>query len=278
MIRLLVDSASDYSMEELKRKQIEQVSLAISLDSKEYRGGIDLTGDSFYILMKNSGDFPKTSQPSPLDFLDIFTDVKEHGDSMICILLSSKLSGTYQSANLAKNMVEYDDIYIIDSQSATFPIKIMADYADKLRQEGKNAKEIVSAVESMKERVHVIAAVDTLEYLCRGGRLNRATAAVGELANLKPIITLSKEGTVSVIGKCLGRMKALNYLVKYLQDRDLDPDFPLYTLYTYGTENCEKMEDKMTKENFQITSRLQVGCTIGSHVGPGAFGIIFVEK
>ena len=188
MIRLLVDSASDYSMEELKRKQIEQVSLAISLDNKEYRGGIDLTGDSFYILMKNSGDFPKTSQPSPLDFLDIFTDAKEHGDSMICILLSSKLSGTYQSANLAKNMVEYDDIYIIDSQSATFPIKIMADYADKLRQEGKNAKEIVSAVESMKERVHVIAAVDTLEYLCRGGRLNRATAAVGELANLKPII------------------------------------------------------------------------------------------
>ena len=73
-------------------------------------------------------------------------------------------------------------------------------------------------------------------------------------------------------------MKALNYLVKYLQDRELDTDFPLYTLYTYGTENCEKMEDKMKKENFQITSRLQVGCTIGAHVGPGAFGIIFVEK
>lgn len=278
MIRLLVDSASDCSMEELKKKNIEQVSLAITLDNKEYKGGIELTGDSFYILMKNSGDFPKTSQPSPLDFLDIFTDVKEKGDSMICILLASKLSGTYQSANLAKSMVDYDDIYIIDSQSATYPIKVMVDYADKLRQDGKSAKEIVAAVESLKGRVHVVAAVDTLEYLCRGGRLNRATAAVGELANLKPIITLSKEGSVSVIGKCLGRMKALSYLVKYLQDRTLDPDFPLYTLYTYGTENCEKMEEKMKKENYHIDSRLQVGCTIGAHVGPGAFGIIFVEK
>lgn len=278
MIRLLTDSSSDYTMEELKEKEIEKVSLTITLNQRDYKGGIELTGDSFYVLMQQSGDFPKTSQPSPMDFLEIFQDVKEKGDSMICILLSSALSGTYQSAHLAKNMADYDRIYLIDSLSATYPIKILTDYAHKLRQEGKSAAEIVSAVEALKHRVRVVAGVDTLEYLCRGGRLNRTAAAVGEFANLKPIITISQEGKVALIGKCLGRMKALGYLVKYLQEHAPDLDFPIYTLYTYGTDNCEKMEDKLRKEKYPITARLQVGCTIGAHVGPGAFGIIFVER
>lgn len=278
MIRLLVDSSSDYSMEELKHKNIELVSLSVMLDNKSYLGGVELIGDSFYELMETCGDFPKTAQPSPQVFLEIFEDAKEKGDSVICILLSSALSGTCQSAHLAKNMAGYDNIYIIDSLSATHPIKVMMDYAVRLRDEGKSAEEITAAVEDLKSRVRIVAGVDTLEYLCRGGRLSRASAAIGELANLKPILTVTHEGTVTVIGKCLGRVKALNYLVKYLEDKKLDPDFPIYSVYTYGTDNCEKLEAKAAKENYSILERLQIGSTIGAHVGPGAYGFIFVEK
>ena len=111
--------------------------------------------------------------------------------AIICILLSSALSGTYQSAVLAKNMVEYDSIYLIDSLSATYTIKIMADYACTLREKGYTAHEIIQAVENLKSRVKVLAALDTLEYLGRGGRISKTAAAIGDLANIKPIITIN---------------------------------------------------------------------------------------
>ena len=120
MIRILVDSASDYTVAETKRKNLELVPISFVIGEQTYTDGYDLSRDGFYELLRESGNFPTTSQPSPQSFLEIFADVKEKGDELICILLSSALSGTYQSAVLAKNMVEYDSIYLIDSLSATY--------------------------------------------------------------------------------------------------------------------------------------------------------------
>lgn len=278
MIRILVDSSSDYTMEEIKEKNIYYVPISITLDDKSYQDGIDLTPDAFYKLLADSTDFPKTSQPSPKAFEDIFKEAKSQGDEVICILLSSALSGTCQSAHLAREMVGYEGIYIIDSLTATIMIKVLADYAYTLIGQGLSAKEIVAKIEAIKSKVKVVAALDTLEYLSRGGRLNRTAAAIGELASLKPIIQVSEEGTVAVIGKCLGRNKALMFLMKTLASKKLHPDFPLYSIYTYGTENCEKLEEKLTNEGYHYDGRCQVGSTIGTHIGPGAFGIIYVEE
>lgn len=278
MIRILVDSSSDYSLEEVKAKEIDLVPISITIGEKTYLDGIDFGRDEFYEILQTSGEFPKTSQPSPQAFLDIFKEVKQKGDELVCILLSSELSGTYQSAVLAKSMVDYEKIYLVDSLSATYVIKILADHACELRQKGMSGKEIAEQVENMKSRVKVVAALDTLEYLSRGGRIGKATAVIGDMANVKPIITVTEDGKVGVIGKCLGRNKAVSYLIKHLQGLKPDPDFPMYTIYSYGAENCGKLEEKLTKEGYKTEARLQIGSTIGTHIGPEAFGVIFVEK
>lgn len=157
-------------------------------------------------------------------------------------------------------------------------IKVLADYTQKLINQGLTAAEIVEKVEYMKTKVKVAAALDTLEYLYRGGRLNRATATIGELANLKPIIYVTEEGNVGILGKCIGKNKALSFITNHLASRKLHPDFPVYSAYTYGTENCEKLEEKLTAAGYTIGERFQIGSTIGTHVGPGVFGVIYVEE
>lgn len=278
MIRILVDSSSDYTMEEIKENEFNFVPLNILISEKSYRDVVDLIPDDFYKLLTSSKDFPKTSQPSPQDFAEIFEDAKAKGDEIICILLSSALSGTCQSAHLAKDMVDYDGIHIIDSLAATAMIKFMGNYASKLIKKGLSAQEIVQKIEAMKGKIKVVAGLDTLEYLCKGGRLSKASATIGELANLKPVITVTEEGKVSVIGKCLGKNKALNFILKYLENSERDMSFPLYTLYSYGTENTEKLEERLTKEGIFYNERVQLGSTIGAHIGPGAFAILYVIK
>lgn len=278
MIRLVVDSSADYFAEELKENNIELVPLNISLAGETYQDGVTLERNQFYEILTGQEDFPKTSQPSPDDFLTIFEDAKAKGDDVICILLSSALSGTCQSAHLCKNMAEYDNIYIVDSLSATIGIKIIVDYANTLRNQGASAKEIVAKLEELKSRIRIFAGVDTLEFLCRGGRVSRTSAAIGDLANIKPIITVTEEGKVTVAGKCLGKNKALRFITDKLAEHPADENFPLYTIYTYGEENTEKLEAKLAKMGVSHADRLQVGATIGAHVGPGAFGIIYISK
>ena len=277
MIRFLVDTSSDYTVEEVKAKDMALVPLHITLGENDYRDAYDLTKDGFYELLTSNEEFPKTSQPTPQDFVDVFEDAQEKGDELICILLSSKLSGTYQSATLSKSIVEYDNIHLIDSLGATHMIRLMAEYGQKLAKEGKSAGEIVAALEEMKSKVKVLAVVDTLEYLCKGGRVSKATAAIGEMAKVKPMITVS-EGEVAVIGKSLGKNKAIGNLLKALEECSVDERFPMYAVSTYGTENCEVFEKRLVAAGYQFEERVQVGATIGTHVGPGAFGVIFVQK
>lgn len=278
MIRILVDSSADYTAEEAKQNNLELVSINITMGGKNYLDGVDITRDEFYDLLVSSQDFPMTAQPSPQDFLDIFEDAKEKGDQLIYLSLSSGLSGTFQSATLAKSMAEYDEIYLVDTLSATRAIRLMAEYACKLREEGKDAATIAATLEEFKSRVVVYTAVDTLEYLSKGGRLSKAAAAVGELANLKPIITVTQEGKIAVPAKALGRNKALSTLVKLVSEKEIDTTFPIYSIYAVGEENTEKLEQKLGKEGIRVTKRLQVGSTIGCHIGPGAYGVVFVTK
>ncbi len=278
MIRLIVDSSSDYTAEAAKALNMELVPINITLNEKNYLDGVEITKDEFYELLTNSEEFPKTAQPSPQDYLDLFEDAKEKGDSIIYLSLSSGLSGTFQSATLAKNMVEYDEIYLIDTLSATVGIRLLAEYAMKLIDEGKDAATIASLLEEKKSHIKILAAIDTLEYLYKGGRLNKATAAVGELANLKVIITVNEEGKIGVPGKALGRNKTIATLAKMIAEYDIDSTFPAYSIYSLGDENTIKLEEKLASAGISCTQRLQIGATIGSHIGPGAYGLIFVTK
>jgi len=279
MIRIIVDSSADFTSQELFEREIELVPLGVTLNEKTYQDGVTLTRDALYEwLLADKNNFPKTSQPSPQDFLQVFDDAAENGDEVVCILLSSSLSGTCQSAFLAKSMADYDNIHIVDSLTATHMIRIMALHADRMRRNGSTATQIVAALEELKGKVRVFAALDTLEYLQRGGRLSKAAAAVGTLANLKPIITVSEEGKVEVVQKCMGRNKTLSFLLSKIGELQIDTAFPLYSVYTYGTEITELLEQKLSEAGYRIAERVQVGATIGCHIGPGVCGFIYVEK
>lgn len=278
MIKFLIESSSDYDVNEAKSKGIEYVPITITIGNETFLDDGKTSKDAFYKLTQESEEFPKTAQPSPQEFLDIFEKVKRDGDVLICVLLSSALSGTVQSATLAKSMVDYDDIYIIDSLTATYAIKVLVDYGMKLRDEGKDAKEIVEALEKVKSKVKIYAVLDTLENLYRGGRLSKLEAGIGNLAKIKPLITITEEGKIGVKAKSIGKKKALNDITKLIGSEEIDGEFPIYSLYSLGTENNETFTDSISEMGIKFTDRLQIGPTIGTHIGPGAYGIILVQK
>ena len=277
MVRIITDSAADLEPKEYEALGITCIPLKVMFGEKEYEENVNLSKDLFYELLA-SGEYPKTSQAAPKVLMDLFEDAKAAGDDVICILLSSALSGTCQSAHLAKNMADYDNIYIVDSLSATHLIRFLANKACKMRDAGASAAEIVETLEDLKTRTKVIAAVDTLEYLCRGGRVSKAAAAIGNLANLKPIITVNPEGEVAVMGKCVGKNKSMSFILNAMQEYEIDENYPIYSIYSYGVENCISLEAKVVNAGYVLRSRKQVGATIGCHVGPGAFGVLFVHK
>lgn len=277
MVKIMVDSASDMTKELCLEKGMEFIPIAVQLGEEEYLDGLNLNRDYFYQYLIEGGNFPQTSQPSPANFVDIFTACKEKQEELIYLALSSSLSGTMQSAILAKNMVEYDGIYIVDSLAATFNIMVMADYAAGLVKEGMTAKEIVEKIEELKSHVKVIAGLDTLEYLAKGGRLSKAAASIGEMVRIKPVIELTPEGEVGVVGKCIGKNKAMVAICKQLEGKKLKTGFPVYLIYSYGEENAASLESRLNNMGILITDTLQIGTAIGTHIGPNAFGLIYVE-
>ena len=276
MIKIMVDSASDCNRKDGIVENI--IPQTVSIGGADYLAGEDLTTDRFYELLTTTREFPKTSQPSPEMFEKVFAQAKADGDEVIYLALSSALSGTYQSAVIAKEMVEYDGIYIVDTKLVTYMIGVLAEYAYGRIRENIPAAQIVAECEELKGKIKVLAGVDTLEYLYKGGRMSRASAAVGSLANIKPIITLTEDGTVGVAGKAIGMPRAFQTILTKLKAAELDTRFPLYTLYTCGDENPDAFDKKLTEAGYATAGRKQIGPAIGSHAGPGVYGVIFVTK
>ena len=276
MIKIMVDSSSDCRKEDNFYDLF--IPLTVDIDGDCYRAGIDLSSDEFYERLVQTTGFPRTSQPSPEMFSEIFEKARDDGDEIIYFALSSALSGTYQCACMVREMVGYEGIHIIDTLTATHMINLLAQYAKKLIAQGLSATEIVQKCEAAKGKVKVLAGLDTLEYLYRGGRLNRATATVGELAGIKPVITVTEEGKVESIGKGLGVVRSMQFIMNKLASYDIDTGFPMYSLYSMGEANCIKLEGKLAAAGYNIEKRVQLGSTIGSHIGPGVFAVVFAVK
>ena len=278
MIRILIDSGSEYLPKEAQAKGIEVLPIVTNVGGNDYRDGFDLGRDEFFELLEETGQFPTTSQITPHVFAAKFKEALDAGDEVITIILSSALSGTYQNACMAQAMVGNEGVYVIDSLTATYPISILADYAATLRDEGMPAAQIVEAIEELKGSAKVIAMVDTLEYLQRGGRIPKAAAKIGEAAKLKPVISVTEKGDLAMISACLGRKRAFDTIMKQLESIEIDDRFPVYAIYSYGTKNCERLEVRLQEAGISVTERRQIGYVIGSHIGPNACGVVYVEK
>lgn len=280
MLRIITDSCSDFENHELKKLNITAIPLCVIFGSEEYKENVNLSKDEFYEKLRSNPNHPTTSQPTPDDFCKVFEKFKQQGDEVLGIFISSKLSGTYQCANLAKQMAEYDNCYIVDSLSATIGERVLVEYAVKLRDEGLSAKEIYQKLEDVKEKLHIYASLETLEYLKRGGRISASAAAIGTLANLKPIIHVGKEGVVETIAKAIGLKKAASTVIKYFEDASCNTEFPVYLIYSNISDNALILREALAKKGYIIHDKniCNIGAAIGTHVGPGAFGIVFMEK
>lgn len=278
VIRIMVDSGSEYLPKDAQTKGIEVLPIVTNVDGIDYRDGVDLGRDEFYELLEETGLFPTTSQIPPFVFAEKFKAARDMGDEVIAIILSSELSGTYQNACTAQAMVGSEGIYVIDSRTATYPISIMADYACRLRDEGWGAQQIVEVIEAFKGSAKVLAMVDTLEYLQRGGRIPKTAAKIGEAAKLKPVISVTEKGDLEMIAACLGRKRAFDAIMKRLSTVEIDTRFPVYVIFSYGTKNSEKLQSRLEKAGVSVTEQRQIGYVIGTHIGPNACGVVYVEK
>ena len=280
-VKILIDSASDITQEEANKLGINVIPLQVRFDEEEYLDGINLSPKEFYDKLIEQDTLPKTSQVTPFRYQEEFERLTKNGDSLIVITLSSKLSNTYNSAVLASYDF-MDKVYVVDSLNATAGERVLALYAKRLIDKGLDVKDIVEKLNSVKSKIKLLAIVDTLEYLKKGGRISKATAFAGELFNIKPVISLI-DGEVKLVGKARGSRKANNLLHELIEKSGgIDFSMPYTTLYSGLSDAMLKKyiedEKELWEGNTKDVPIQTVGSTIGTHVGPGAIGVVFFAK
>lgn len=278
-VRIVTDSGIDLPGGSDPRLTV--VPLGITFGTTTYADGVDLTNDRFYEMLIESDELPKTSQATPFTYHEVLAPICAAGDEAVVITLSSKLSGTYQSAVTAAS--EFDGVYVVDSKNVTIGQSILVQYALRLVEEGLGAAEIAEKVAAAADRVCLLALLDTLEYLRRGGRIPKSVGMIGEVLSIKPVVGV-EDGEVVMLGKARGSKNGRNQLHQQVEKHGIDFTMPVLLGYTglsdkllrkYLDDNRVIWEDKVAEEDLPIAS---VGATIGTHVGPGAIALAFFAK
>ena len=254
--------------------------ITVMLGEQEYQENVNLSKDQFFELLASTGASPKTAQPSPQILTDLFAEAKQAGDEAVYITLASALSGTYQSAVMIQEDADCEDLYVIDSRNATGGQRLLVEYAVRLRDEGKSAKEIVAGVESIRDRIVLYACIDTLEYLYRGGRISHTVYKLGTMAQVKPIIRVAEDGGIEVPAKAMGMRKGMDVLCKRIDQQKPSAEHKFYVMYTADHAIGETLAEKIRGMGYDIPDEriIQVGAGIGSHIGPNACGIVYVAE
>lgn len=275
---IITDSASDITEKEAEEMDIRLVWLKTKFSDGDFPMKTEEDFCHFFDKLAEEKDLPMTSQPSPEEYLEFFEEAKSKGEEVLVLTLSSGLSRTINAANLAKQMSEYDKIWIIDSEQAIITQRFLVQKAVELRKEGKTTEDIVEILEDLKKRVTVCGMLDTLTYLRKGGRIPAALAVVGNMLHIKPVIEL-KDKTLTMLGKARGRSGGMKYLWKEFESYDIDREEPVYFGYTSDREIGEKfMMDTVEKYGLKNYKLYPVGGIIGTHVGPACVAISFVKK
>lgn len=280
MIRILTDSASDILPAEAEQLGVTVIPLNVTLeDGTVLRDGVDMTPSAYYEILAGCRKLPTTSQPSPELFENFFLEAAAAGDEVIGIFLSHALSGTYQCAKLAADMANVDNVLFVDSGHVCLSEALLVRLAVQLRDSGKTAGQIAAILEHAKEHLHLVAAIDDLKYLRKGGRLPAAVAVAGGMLGIKPLITI-QDGKVAMAGKARGLPGAYVALFKKVEEMGgINPAFPALAGYTVSPREVTPIQTYL-RDNLQQEALLvrQIGCVIGTHAGPGAFGIAFFDK
>lgn len=269
-VKIITDSTAD--LREERKKRLKIVPLTVHFGEEEYIDGVTMTQRQFYEKLEKSDALPSTSQATPDAFMQVFEQIKQAGQSAVVLTLSSKLSGTYQSAMIAA--VEYENIYVVDTDSVAIGSGILAELALQLADAGMDAKTIARRLEEEKKNVRIIAMVDTLEYLKRGGRVSKTVAFAGGLLNIKPVLSVA-EGQIQILGKARGIKQGSSMLLEQIEKTGgVDFSKPVMLGYT-GLEDVHLKKFMEESGAFREMPYGLIGSVIGTHAGPGAVAIAF---
>jgi DegV family protein with EDD domain len=273
-IKIVTDSTADLTRELIEEYNIEVVPLTVHIGEESFKDG-SLTLDEFFDKMKKSTTFPTTSQVNPQDFHDVYKKYLDEGYKILSIHISSALSGTGQSAQIAKDMLESEDIVIIDTMNVSAGIMISLIEAGKMVKAGKSLQEIEAEVRSHKDRIKLLAAFDTLENLVRGGRLSKAAGAVGGILGIKPILNI-KDGRLEMKDKVRGTKKALKALTDFAAEAKVKPGTEVVLIHAKADDMVNPI--KAIFDSKGVSCRIvPVGTVIATHGGPGFAGVFYLE-
>ena len=276
--RIIVDSTVD--LPDRCRGQVVTVPMAVRFGSEEYRDGVTIDRRRFYERLVESDELPTTSQATPGDFEPFFREAAQAGESAVVITLASGLSGTYQSACIAAE--EFENIHVVDSGTAAIGGTILTKLALRLADQGLSAGEIAARLEEEKKRIVIVALVDTLEYLQRGGRISRTAAIAGTVLNLKPVLSVI-DGEIGVLGKARGSRQGNNLLVQQIEKAGgVDFSLPVMLGYTGLSDALllKYIEDsrRLWEQGMEQPDYVTIGSVIGTHAGPGAVAAAFFRN
>lgn len=280
-VMLISDSACDMTQAEAKQAGVTVLPLKTMIDGVEYLDGVTISTQEFYEKLESCQKLPTTSQLSPAEFADAIRPAVEKGDDVVIITVAGKLSGTAQSAAIAAGDIG-GNVWVVDSGNATIGQGILLQYAIRLRDQGLSGGEIARELERAKTRVRLLARVDTLEYLMRGGRLSRGAAFAGTLLHIKPVICL-EAGELHVLGKARGARQSSNMLTEFIQ-KSGGIDFSMPVMLAFSG-----LDDALLREYIDNSRALweghleglpvtMIGSTISTHAGPGAIAVAFFSK
>ena len=276
--KILVDSTSDLMPD--YRARVDVVPLTVHFGEEEYVDGVTIDHKTFYEKLVETDVLPSTSQATPAAFAQKFDEAAEAGEEVLVITLSSKLSGTYQSAMIAA--ADYDNVYVVDSGTGAVGGGILVEMAFRYLDRGLSAAEIAEKLEEDKKDILIVALVDTLEYLKRGGRLSKSAAFAGTLLNLKPVLSVV-HGEVNVLGKARGSKQGNNLLVQEIEKAGgVDFTRPVLLGYTGLSDALllKYIEDSRSlwEGGVEEVRYTTIGSVIGTHAGPGAVAVAFFKK
>lgn len=278
-VRIVVDSTADMPEDVLAKVSV--VPLTVHFGEQEYIDGVTIHHKQFYEMLVETDVLPTTSQPSPEAFAQVFRQASEAGEQVVALTVSSKLSGTCQSAMIAAADFP-GSVWVVDTKTVAIGCGILAELAVRLKEEGLSAVEIVARLEEEREKIRVIALLDTLEYLKKGGRISKTVAFAGGLLSIKPVVTI-QDGEISILGKARGSKQGNNLLVTEIQKAGgVDFTKPLMLGYT-------GLSDALLEKYVLDSGALWDGhgdcirstpiCSvIGTHAGPGAIAVAFFKQ
>ncbi len=281
MIKILVDSAADFELTEAEELGITLAPILVRFGKDEFMDGVNITHREFFEKLIESGELPQTSQINEFRFAEYFKNLTANGDDVIAITISSKLSGTYSCAVKAAKKFG-GKVRVVDSLNASIGERVLLQYALRLLNCGLTVDEIVKELNERKQKIQVLAVLDTLKYLRKGGRISAAAAIAGEMLSIKPVVSVIK-GEVKLVGKAIGSKKGNNLLNQLIEKcGGIDFERP-YTLgYSGLSDDYLKKylhdSEKLWKGNTDSVPSYLIGSTIGTHVGPNAIAVAFFAK